>query len=538
MADPRADTEVQELQIPHVPAEVKLEHIRIKKQGNKSVCFVMRKKKRKAILAQLKDKPPGLYGKKELDSPFRVVKDANGQCYAIYYGMAKGGIAGAGGQAVVKYVQNLATGDWRVMKMFSEKHKKSKDQEAEKRDLATIKDWAKVEFEKLKKAGLIEEGNKPIVRTSKTKGEQIAIITDEAPGMDFDNVYKEKQSVSFSASCWLNIFESFITQVQALHARSILHCDLNPGNVRYQARDETLRIIDFGAARGISEEPDKEYHLNRDEDPFGAQMIMPTEAARYRTYNTGSDAYAIGITMACIMKIGEYRAFQPFKFTPYDKLQNNPLFRNNEAFYHAMVNLCRELKGDQWERRDLESAKRSVQAIQSRLNDDGKIKVVNLADYDTPEKLNAELARLREFNEIIIIDTKSDRKPKDRLAYVKMLERSGLKIYPNIYVGKSSELVQSKIISKIEYKLAIANAELLKIVSDNENHAVKLRSMVDRLSHVDHRPLKELVRNICDIIDKPQFTYTEKRNAIIEKITLVQKYLTMLEKTAPKDLDN
>lgn len=78
-----------------------------------------------------------------------------------------------------------------------------------------------------------------------------------------------------------------------LHAHRILHRDIKPGNL-IEERDGTIRLIDFDAARKLSDEGEEKA---ADTVYLGTRGYAPPEQYGYGATDVRSDIYALGMTM-------------------------------------------------------------------------------------------------------------------------------------------------------------------------------------------------------------------------------------------------
>ena len=94
----------------------------------------------------------------------------------------------------------------------------------------------------------------------------------------------------------LGLFEQACRAVQHAHANLVVHRDLKPSNMLV-AEDGSLKLLDFGIAKVLSEDADESTMLTRG----GIQPLTPAYAApeqlRGEAATTATDVYALGVVL-------------------------------------------------------------------------------------------------------------------------------------------------------------------------------------------------------------------------------------------------
>ena len=99
----------------------------------------------------------------------------------------------------------------------------------------------------------------------------------------------------------LKLFMKVCQAIQHAHQRGIIHRDIKPSNVLVaQDGDEVIpRVIDFGVAKAIGEDPAADTRFTRQGQVLGTPQYMSPEQADRSTLDvdTRSDVYSLGILL-------------------------------------------------------------------------------------------------------------------------------------------------------------------------------------------------------------------------------------------------
>lgn len=87
--------------------------------------------------------------------------------------------------------------------------------------------------------------------------------------------------------------------LEAIHAANILHRDLKPGNVMLTAKDDQVKILDFGLGKPAdpSDNPALDMTLTQHGIPVGSPMYMSPEQIRSLPVDVRTDIYSVGVIL-------------------------------------------------------------------------------------------------------------------------------------------------------------------------------------------------------------------------------------------------
>lgn len=100
------------------------------------------------------------------------------------------------------------------------------------------------------------------------------------------------ESASFNESEALKMIDQMVREVQAVHARDLVHRDIKLENFMWDPEGNQLDIIDFGFVKSLE---GQESILTRDE--AGSEGYQAPEAVNEGVYSKQSDYYALGVTI-------------------------------------------------------------------------------------------------------------------------------------------------------------------------------------------------------------------------------------------------
>lgn len=115
------------------------------------------------------------------------------------------------------------------------------------------------------------------------------IVMEYVDGMTLKEVIE--QSAPLSSVTVLSIASQISSALMNAHKNHIIHRDIKPQNVLV-ARDGTVKVTDFGIAKGVSEST-----LTAKSDSLGSVYYLSPEQARDGYVDERSDIYSLGITM-------------------------------------------------------------------------------------------------------------------------------------------------------------------------------------------------------------------------------------------------
>lgn len=106
----------------------------------------------------------------------------------------------------------------------------------------------------------------------------------------------------------LEICKQIAQALEAAHDKGIIHRDLKPGNIKLTA-DGTVKVLDFGLAKALSDESDWTSSTNQDDSPtitdvftrpgtiLGTAAYMSPEQARGKHVDKRTDIWAFGCVL-------------------------------------------------------------------------------------------------------------------------------------------------------------------------------------------------------------------------------------------------
>ena len=293
--------EIQYIKIQHIPMEVDLKHItNLDSSTNK--LFLTSPILRQKIFSTLANKENGRYSKSqlsalnvEIDSPYAVIKE-DAQIFMVYEGRKKSHHAGVGTFGVVKFAQNMTTGDWVALKNLSSKHSDENGKliiySAEKVNLL-----GNNETTQLSTVGKLLG---KFARESASKEHQVGILMQLAEGIDllkYKNLYTKSYRYIHPAKL-LKILLQMCEQVKNLQAKNMLHCDLKLENFQFNPHTWEIKLTDFGVSRQL---PACGYITLKDRIGTPKLNNPPESITGY--YSFKYDSYGLGNTIAELLDL-------------------------------------------------------------------------------------------------------------------------------------------------------------------------------------------------------------------------------------------
>src|SRR3990167_3376890 len=240
----------------------------------------------KARIAAIKSED-GRYSKKELGTKFSITR-IHHQYFAIYKGEQHGKLIGKGKFGSVKFVQNIDTGTWAVIKTI--RKKSESDQESHDKSISREK-------ESLQKAdhfiGHVQR------KSRKKEVVQDEIIMILAPGTTVANIIKHR---NMPAVKWLDLSIGIIHSTQELHFRELLHRDIKPANIIADTMTGTVKLVDFGLARKFDLKT-RAYTGSYAGSPKYMAPEIEKHNKEMRSFNEATEVFALGITLIELFKL-------------------------------------------------------------------------------------------------------------------------------------------------------------------------------------------------------------------------------------------
>lgn len=203
--------------------------------------------------------------------------------YAIYRGFKQSRHLGKGAYGTVKLAQDLQTGEFLALK---------------------IQPWSRLTTQRRRM--LHDE-----IYKSRLAGNLIAATTfrQAANDMAYAMLMKLYRGNPLSAIIHqrmslaerLHIAIAVAEDLKAIHNKQLIHLDIKPENIIYDARTGAVNIIDFGTAQLA------DTHGSANGGKVGTEIYMPPEAysndSQLKTYSYQSDIYSLGLTLGRLFKL-------------------------------------------------------------------------------------------------------------------------------------------------------------------------------------------------------------------------------------------
>ncbi len=170
------------------------------------------------------------------------------------------------------------------------------------------------------------------------------------------DIIHDKSINTLSYDSRIVILKDIANALHYAHTQGIVHSDLKPANL-FLTNDNTIKVLDFGIARAISDEGVVE---GFDTEQLGALTLSyaSPEMIRSEAPHASDDIYALGIIM-CELFGGKH----PFgEHDAIYALENNLTPHFPKAFNHTLASLCHQCLDFDRERR-LASASLFIDAL-------------------------------------------------------------------------------------------------------------------------------------------------------------------------------
>ena len=315
------------LKIRHSPLRVELTHLK-DIDSNTGIRFLASSDTRKLIMETLKKKKNNCrYSKSDLkkfnnkiDTSYAVIKQDD-KIYMIYEGVKKKHHSGVGNFGVVKYAQNIITGEWIALKNISSKHVTDKN-EPRLRTKSEINENSKSEIKKLSTAGKLLGSFK---RESASKGFQVGILMPIADGDDLSD-FKNKivaGKYKLHPIQLLQIIIQMCDEVIKLHKTELIHRDIKIENYNIDIATGKIRLTDLGLSCPLPN--NGVYHSKY---IAGSYRLNTPPETYHGNYSIKSDAYGLGIAITDLLDLLDYPENENERYRLTSK--DNPKYLNNE----------------------------------------------------------------------------------------------------------------------------------------------------------------------------------------------------------------
>lgn len=445
-----------------LPAKVQLNDIREEKDGN---LFLLTEADRNTIIEILSNPhiPDGRYSKNKqfkkmmLDknkvlefNGYDVVK-LNGEFYVVYKGMRDDKHVGAGGEAVVKSVQNLRTGAWEAIKIISQFHTSATGEEpivTSEDDLKKRVEQVKEEYVGLQLADMAigilprrgsEEANDLAVSR---KGVQDAILMRFAPGVDLFDYIQRYQGNKVPASELIDIAIQMCELVQALHNQNRIHRDLKLENFRYDPASKKLKLVDFSLSANLDAEG--KVHV---EHSLSSPGYRAKETLEHDDFTKKSDVFALGACIAGLLYLTDEEELEASTFRDEYKLRDRDFFvtkytnpmTHDKYIIDEFYKVSEALMAAASQRPDdLTDTINYLKSVKAKLNEKQVIGIFNIDDYRKADFFGQQdlIRYYQNFTEIVLIDSNSIDSIRDEIEIQRELAKKNVVIRERIFLGE------------------------------------------------------------------------------------------------------
>ena len=365
----------------------------------------------------------------------------DGELYALYLGRKHRKHAGAGSFGLVKYIQNLRTGAWLVVKYISRFHL---DHNEVKREYTPefLADIVSKEFTALQMFNLVY--GQVGARHSGQHGVQYYLIIRAAPGRDLFDWSVQASKKAMHPQHLLEMFKSFCDEVAAFHADGGVHRDIKLENTKYHFGTNKISLIDFSFA--LKSALNK---IIRAEHMLGTCSMLAPEAFA-GNYSTQSDEFAVGATLADFLNILIKRddELRPSKLQSRESSNCfYNLFFPDRTIFRQVYELCAGLMAARvTDRIDLQAAITMIHDIQKSIKDNPvKVGILDVKSYLglTAESQQTSInALLAECHEVALLAPEDAPVDKRIYKFKRQLQAEGCKVYDQLFHTSCQDIKQ------------------------------------------------------------------------------------------------
>jgi phosphate transport system substrate-binding protein len=133
--------------------------------------------------------------------------------------------------------------------------------------------------------------------TAKDSGEQtfFYMVQEYVEGQDLSLILNQKNFIENEVRFLL---EQMLDILKYIHSKNVIHQDIKPSNIVYSEQKKSYYLIDFGAAKVITDGPTSD--TTRVRKPFFSPGFSPPEQLHGET-DYSSDLYSLAMTCACLL---------------------------------------------------------------------------------------------------------------------------------------------------------------------------------------------------------------------------------------------
>ncbi len=141
------------------------------------------------------------------------------------------------------------------------------------------------------------------------------LIMDYLEGTNLESIRKSGEPVNLVRT--LKIFVMVCSALAHAHERGIIHRDIKPSNIMLVTGEdgqEVVKVIDFGIAKVMADDPDEALNLTATGDVFGSPLYMSPEQCRAKPLDPRSDIYSLGcVIYATISGESPFKGMDPME---------------------------------------------------------------------------------------------------------------------------------------------------------------------------------------------------------------------------------
>lgn len=469
---PPAPANVLKIRLPFLPRGINLDDIKdasVDPRTGEWRLFLHTREQRNHIFQMLKNKPDDWYKKSmkdgaPFDSPHHELQLGeydvivyDGKPYALYKGVSKNAQAGAGSFGVVKYAQDLQTGEFIAPKIYSQQHRVDRSSRFEHHTEDDIKKYSSQDFLNLRFAKKnVGNVRSPGFKDSEKKGSQYYFFMKIEPGVD---LFEYTTNYHTSPLQLMRIMKSVCDVVHRLH-RKMLHRDLKLENIMVNPEDtldkssEKARLIDFGMLIHKSAEKYgmvRQMLKNGKPDAIGTPRYAAPETYE-GYYGTCSDVHQIGETFTNLLRLQDPNQAAADRFTRLVQRGTQNHFIRDPLIRDHLYDLCAAMKLQDYDKRpSLPEVSDYLSKLIKLVKEPYRVIVVDIQTIAAlkPYELEVMLHDLKSYDEVYLASTDSTLSLLERLKYLRMLENAHIYASGTMYISKDMNIVTEQLKSDL-----------------------------------------------------------------------------------------
>ncbi|HTM63414.1 MAG TPA: protein kinase family protein [Gammaproteobacteria bacterium] len=402
-----------------------------------------------------------------------------GRKFIVYDGQKWGREAGTGGFGVVKYLQDLESGEWFVIKNYSQLHDFYKPK-SEMRSEAYIHKYAQKEYEILDQIGCAIGG---LGKRTGKKGTQEYIVMKAFHGVNLDE-YLKKNMDKMHPMHVLDIMKQICRAVHELHLSGWLHRDIKLDNFLYHHATGAVTLIDYNLA--VRQPRMSDTYLGH--SVSGTTFLIAPESFKCK-YSPRSDTYSTGIAIGDIFSIikferdaGKHWRCQGVKPLS-DPACNRKALKNEDALQKVYRLVCGMLSENENDRPSLTDVISEIAAIQHTYQGaDLTVGVVGISEFDKlseHEKENYIRKIKASCYEVVLTASAGASQLREAMKFIRELQSRGLRVYEKIFHSNSVEEISAEFNRLQPYVRRVVRVIPVKgMVSDEYDELTNVRNIV------------------------------------------------------------